>query len=212
MGVSEQMSGMILDWSEKLAERLDDPESRPAGVAEPHYSVSDKVTISRDHGIYVYHLPDDQLGQASSLGNSRVWAETKGTGGMLNLYSIEAGVRMVGGMSVTYLLPFSDLSVYDHHERAGGDHRSLNRATPSSVGAVHLHPAYQQRELVVGDGLHALETFFLPRTDGLDDPAAALEVVSLWNRTPHPCFPWNLLDRGGTYQKFQWKKVVLGTR
>lgn len=180
------MDGKILDWSEALVEKIDDPESRPAGVAEPHYTVSENVKISRDNGIYVYHLPDDQLGQGSSFGNSRIWAETKGNGDMLNLYSIEAGNRLIGGMSITYLLPFNDLSVYGQHELAKGENKTLNRAMPSAVGAIHLHPAYQQRELVVGDGLHILETFFVPRTDGMDDPAAALEVVSLWNRTMHP--------------------------
>src|ERR1051326_6447798 len=56
---------------------------------------------------------------------------------------------------------------------------------PTAQGLIHLHPAYQQREFVIGDGLHVLETFFLPRA-GLDDPAVANAVIALKNRTPHP--------------------------
>jgi glycogen debranching enzyme len=100
---------------------------------------------------------------------------------MLNFFSIEAGARVLGGLSIAYLLPFSDLS----SAMTTGSHNSFARAYPSSAGLIHLHPAYQQREFVVGDGLHILETFFLPRT-GLDDPAVAHTTVSLKNRTPHP--------------------------
>ncbi|MCE5200508.1 MAG: amylo-alpha-1,6-glucosidase [Armatimonadota bacterium] len=179
--------GTAMDWAEALTETVFDPESRPAGFAEPHYHVSEKVTVSRDHGIYVYHLPDDQLGQGSSLGNGNAWAETKGNGDMLSFFSIEAGARVMGGMSVTYNIPFTDLSTYGapapqpNHTKPA----KFTRTMPSAVGSIHLHPAYQQREFVIGDGVQILETFYLPRT-GLDDPAAACEVVLVRNRTPHP--------------------------
>lgn len=179
--------GLAIDWAEAISEALADPESRPAGFAEPHYSVSEKVTVSRDHGLFVYHLADDQLGQGSSFGNASAWAETKGTGDMLNFFSIEAGMKVIGGMSITYLMPFSDLSSYGLPtvEQAEPHHHAFARAMPSAPGAIHLHPAYQQREFVIGDGLHVLETFFLPRT-GLDDKAVAHTVVWVKNRTPHP--------------------------
>src|ERR671922_3094545 len=95
-----KLVGFALDWAEALAGAVDDPEARPAGFAEPHYQVSPQVTVSRDHGLYVYHVADDQLGQGSSLGNARAWAETKGTGDMLSLFSIEAGLRVLGGLSL----------------------------------------------------------------------------------------------------------------
>lgn len=181
------ITGKIIDWVEVLADLIDDPESRPAGYAEPHYAVSETVTISRDQGVYVYHLPDDQLGQGSSLGNARAWAETKGNGDMLSLFSIDAGTKVFGGLSVTYLLPFSNLSTYGKPmPKDSKDERDhFTRAMPSASGSIHLHPAYQQREFVIGDGLHILETFFLPCISE-DDPAAAYEVVSFVNRTPHP--------------------------
>lgn len=179
--------GLAIDWAEAIAGAIDDPESRPAGFAEPHYPVSPHVTVSRDQGLYVYHLADDQLGQGSSLGNARAWAETKGTGDMLGLYSIEAGMRVLGGTSVTYQLPFSDLSspLLPALEGQQAQYSRLARVMPTAPGAIHLHPAYQQREFVIGDGLHVLETFFVPRT-GMDDPAAIHMVVSFKNRTPHP--------------------------
>ena len=179
--------GLAIDWVEVIAEKFDDPESRPAGFAEPHYTVSEHVTVSRDHGLFVYHIPDNQLGQGSSLGNARAWAETKGNGDMLNFFSIETGTRIMGGLSLVYLLPFSDLSSYGlpASQHADQRHDSFARAMPSAPGAIHLHPGYQQREFVIGDGLHILETFFLPRT-GMDDAAVAYSVISFKNRTPHP--------------------------
>lgn len=179
--------GKIMDWAEVISEAIDDPESRAAGSAEPNYQVSQTVAISRDHGFFVYHLPDNQLGQGSSFGNAKVWAATKGNGDMLSFFSIDAGLRVMGGMSATYLLPFSDLSAYRSSETkvelSGLDQYA--RALPSSTGAIHLHPAYQQREFVVEDGLHILESFYVPRT-GMEDLAVVNEVVSLKNETEHP--------------------------
>lgn len=179
-------SGTAIDAVEAVVDRMDDPESRPAGSAEPHYTVSDQVTVSRDHGIYVYHLRDDQLGQGSSFGNARAWAETKGFGQLLSLFSIETGVKVTGGMSLAYLLPFPDPAaccgeIGDRDPR----HNQFSKTIQSAVGQIHLHPAFQQREYVIGDGLHVLETFFLPRT-GMTDSAAAVQTTFLTNNTPHP--------------------------
>lgn len=180
------IAGLAIDWAEAIADTIDDPEARPAGFAEPHYPVSPQVSVSQDHGLSIYHLADDQLGQGSSLGNALAWVETKGTGDLLSLFSIEVGARVLGGMSVAYLLPFSDLSsdgLPDPQRRMAYGH--FARVMPTAPGVIHLHPAYQQREFVIGDGLHVLETIFLPRT-GMDDGAAVHTVVCLKNRTPHP--------------------------
>ncbi len=181
------VAGIAIDSLESLAHALEDPESCPAGYSEPEYPVSGQVTMSRDQGLYVYHVPDDQLGTGSSLGNARAWAETRGHGNLLGLFSIETGSRVLGGLSVSYLLPFSSLG---HHGaptsgRTQRNRESLSRAMPSAKGTVHLHPAFQQHEFVIADGLHVLETFLVPRT-GMDDPAAVHNVVMLTNRTPHP--------------------------
>jgi len=180
--------GFLIDWAERIARSLDDLESRAAGSAEPDYAVSDRVTVSRDEGIYTYHLADDQLGQGSSLGNLRTWVETKGTGDMLRFWSIDAGACVIGGMSITYQMPFADLSPHGTSSLGrGGDHHSyLSRAMPAATGTIHLHPAYQQREFVIGDGLHVIETLYVPSTGDADDPCAVCVIVSLKNRTPHP--------------------------
>src|SRR5438067_740839 len=134
-----------MDWVEAIAEKLDDPEARPAGFAEPHYTVSENVRVSRDNGLYVYHIDDDQLGQGSSFGNAHAWAETKGTGDMLNLFSIDIGEQVLSGTSIVYMLPFSDLSSYgnpssDSAERLqhtdDHQHHSYARTIPSSHGVI----------------------------------------------------------------------------
>lgn len=181
------LAGVAIDWIEALSNAMDDPEARPAGSSEPQYAVSRDVTVSRDHSLYVYHTPDDVLGQGSSLGNVMAWAETKGNGDMLNFFSIELGRKVMGGLSITYMLPFSDLSSYGTpvSSLVESHYDKFTRAMPSSVGYIHLHPAYQQREFVIGDGVHILETFFVPRTDD-DNVAAAYEIVHVENKTPHP--------------------------
>jgi glycogen debranching enzyme len=181
------LKGVAIDMIERIANRLNHPESHAAGASEPEYSVSDFVTVSRDHGLYVYHIDDDQLGKGSSFGNAHAWAETKGNGDMLNFFSIDVGKRVMGGLSIAYLIPFTDLSAYEQASDGRRDIRRhrLVRAMPAATGRMHLHPAFQQREFVIGDGLHVMETFFLPRQD-MDDPAAACEIITLHNRTPHP--------------------------
>lgn len=181
--------GLAIDASTKLLQSLEQPAARQAGAADPHYHVSERVTVSNDQGLYVYHVRDDQLGQGSSLGNTRAWAQTKGNNDMLYLFSLEAGERLLGGMSTTYQLPFSDLSLGVHRDAGGqSPHRVRDRyarTMPLSHGEIHLHPAYQQRGFILGDGVDVLETFFVPRT-GNDDPAAACTSISLSNQRPHP--------------------------
>jgi hypothetical protein len=188
--------GRAIDWIEDLSHDLDDPELRPAGFAEPHYPVSERVTVSRDDGLYVYHVSDDQLGLGSSLGNARAWIETKGNGDLLRFFSIDVGGVVLGGLSIVYLLPFSDLSAQGMPPKDEGQGGGLgprpqqrahvfSRAMPSAKGSIHLHPAYQQREIVIGDGLHVLESMFVQRT-GMEDPPVVLSTVALRNQTPHP--------------------------
>jgi glycogen debranching enzyme len=175
------LQGLAIDWMEALADRMDDPAGRPAGWAEPLHEVSEHVTVSRDHGVLVYHLANDQLGQGASFGNGCTWLETRGNGSMLSLFNLETGVRVIGGLSISYLVPFADMSL----SVADAGARTLTREVTSSGGVIHLHPAFQQHEFVIGDGLHCLETVFVPRVDH-DDPCGATTVVAMWNRTRHP--------------------------
>ncbi len=62
------ITGLAIGWAEAIADTIDYPEARPAGFAEPNYPVSHQVSISQEHGLSIYHVADDQLGQGSSLG------------------------------------------------------------------------------------------------------------------------------------------------
>jgi hypothetical protein len=164
-----------------------DLESHQAGSTSPHYPVSERVSASLSEGLYVYHVPDNHLGHGASFGNASVWAETKGNGDMLRLFSLERGIEMLGGMSVSFMLPFTDLSSLGRMKDDGnGDSIAAPLTAPLAYtpGQIHLHPAYQQREFILGDGLHILQTFFIPRT-GFDDPAAACATVKLRNNASH---------------------------
>jgi hypothetical protein len=91
------------------------------------------------------------------------------------------------GLHVCHLLPALQRSLVrrSNDPQTGPAYGRFARIMPTAPGVIHLRPAYQRREFVIGDGLHILETIFLPRT-GMDDEAAGHTVVCLKNRTPHP--------------------------
>lgn len=181
------LSGLAMDWIERVAGRPN-PVQEPAGLAGPRLSVSEAVSVSHATPFYIYHVPYGELGLGASFGNSSTWVETKGTGEMLSLFNIQIGKRVFGGMSLVYLLPFTDLSLVcknDSEEPNQFANDGLSRALPSSEGEIHLHPAFQQRSLVIGDGLEVLETFFVPRYTDCDCCAACV-TVSMNNRTARP--------------------------
>ncbi len=182
------IEGAFIDAVERIARSRFDAESRPTGTGGQMFNVSDAVKVSRDRDAYTYHLPDRHLAQGSSFGNRNVWVETKGNNDMLRLCSVRAGREVIGGMSITYMIPFVDLSSFGASTASddGGDQHTLTRAMPSTVGTIHLHHAFQQREFVIGDGLHVLETLFVPNTGSADDPCAVTSVVHLENRSMHP--------------------------
>jgi hypothetical protein len=99
----------------------------------------------------VYHVGVDQLAQGASLGNARIWLESKADEGMLNCWSIEAGQQVMGGTAITYLAPASEVSPvgWPATEATGQRHSELLRTFPSTHGRLHLHPAYQQHDLTL---------------------------------------------------------------
>src|SRR5918911_1429228 len=80
------------------------------------------------------------LQRTKLVGLALDWAETKGSGHMLNFFSTEAGTAVCGGMSLTYLIPFSDLSTSGAPATAHAPpaHDQFSRVMPSAPGAVHL--------------------------------------------------------------------------
>ena len=189
------LTGKIIDWSERLVRAVDDPEAEVAGGVEPGYAVSEVVSVSRDGEMFVYHVPAGSLGQGASFGNDACWAQTRGGGTLQSLFSVRAGIQIMGGMALSYLLPFTDLATAAaaSHACDTAGASSFARVPTTSEGMVHLHPAYQQREATIGDGLEVIETLYLPRLRGEDerggevgDPPAACVTAALRNHTPHP--------------------------
>lgn len=134
--------GHLIDWTEDAVQALEDPEARPAGFSGPYHAVSEQVTMSREAGSYVYHLADDQLGHGASLGNAQAWVQTKGRGEMVNFFSLETATRVMGGLAVNYLMPFSNLTVAGvAPEGQVGQTHHYAPARPTVPGTVHLHPA-----------------------------------------------------------------------
>lgn len=177
------LAGLALDRVEEFVVHRFDPECHPAGHDHPRTAISTHVTVSGKPPEFTYHLPHTQLGLGASFGNDSTWIETKGTGSMLNLFSIPLGRRVFGGMSLSYMLPFADFTFAGPRPRP--EAHSLSRSLPSQQGEIHLHPVFQQREFLIGDGLSVLETYYVPRT-GEDDICGACTTIFLCNSTPRP--------------------------
>src|SRR5260370_35545398 len=61
------------------------------------------VTYRPHHrALPVYSLGDENLGVGPSFGNSAAWINTKGSGAIERVFSVELGEGCVGAMSVRY--------------------------------------------------------------------------------------------------------------
>src|SRR5919198_1623 len=67
-----KLVGLALDWAEALAGAVDDPEARPAGVAEPHYRARPVQRVAgRAHTGQPRHAPVALGGVTVPLGSPR---------------------------------------------------------------------------------------------------------------------------------------------
>src|SRR5215469_664414 len=97
-----------------------------------------------------YVIPDADLEMGSSLGNSRCWVTTKGTGDIETVFSTFLGQKVLGAICVRYSGPARPLQ---RPFQEGGippesDGRSLQdgqiQLSSQVPGTFELHPAYQR--------------------------------------------------------------------
>ncbi|HEY3281033.1 MAG TPA: hypothetical protein VGN26_02055, partial [Armatimonadota bacterium] len=139
--------------------------------------------------LLVYELPEDALGAGSSLGNDKAWINSKATGALERLFSLDLGQVVAGSMVVRYSAPQHGLvpdaalpgqgprqrGAYCHHE--GRVH--LNQARP---GVFRIHPGYQERAFDLPGSIAVRETLFIPNTLE-EDPAVVYQVITLRNES-----------------------------
>jgi hypothetical protein len=60
------------------------------------------VRIERINDLWAYVLPDDKLVTGSSYGNKKCFANSKATGAIENLFSLDLGRNVVGSTLIRY--------------------------------------------------------------------------------------------------------------
>jgi len=142
--------------------------------------------------ILVYDLSEDALGAGSSLGNDRGWVNSKATGALERLFSLEIGQSVVGALVIRYSAPQHGILHYCRVPAPGTDPSPV-RSHPqariqleqSQPGTFRIHPAYQKRTFHLPGDIAVSETLFMPSTPG-EDPAVAYQVITLRNEASTP--------------------------
>src|SRR5438105_15512213 len=57
------------------------------------------------HALPFYTVPAGALEVGASLGNSAVWINTKGTGAVERIFSVDVGQSLTGAISIRYAAP-----------------------------------------------------------------------------------------------------------
>jgi hypothetical protein len=131
----------------------------------------------RQRSMQSYKLVETDLEMGSSLGNSAIWLNTKSTGAIERIFSIERGINIFGSISLRYGGTGSSLrSAAETRRRAPSDVRyiGLDRDGPADV---EIHPVYQRRRFSNGGAIAVTETLFVPLgADMVDAPVVYISV------------------------------------
>src|ERR671930_397532 len=102
-----------------------------------HLSTDSVVTHKLHvHALPFYTVPDTALEVGASLGNSAIWINTKGTGAVERIFSVDVGQSLTGAISIRYAgpghRPFEEPAGHSQgHEMSS--HVSLRPAAPPVV-------------------------------------------------------------------------------
>ena len=132
------------------------------------------------HALPFYTVSDDALEMGVSLGNSAIWVNTKGTGAVDRVFSVDLGQSLLNMIAIRYAGPaHRPFGRPDDGESA--DERdacvSYRQAAP---GSFEIHPAYQRHRFPIAGFVQVTETIFVPLT-GDDDPPVVYQTVELHN-------------------------------
>jgi hypothetical protein len=134
-----------------------------------------------------YTLAETDLEMGPSLGNSAIWLNTKCTGAIERIFSIERGKNLIGSVSLRYGGSGGSLGIepdMQAHASPLDRYIGLDRDGPAEV---ELHPVYQRRQFSLGGAIAVSETLFVPLGAGMNDaPVAYVSVdVRCTDSVPH---------------------------
>jgi len=128
------------------------------------------VQVERINELWAYVLPDDKLVTGSSYGNKKCFANSKATGAIENLFSIDIGRNVIGSTLVRYYDAESGVLL----EQVG-------------TGNFIIHPAYQKRKFTLARGLRISEIFYVPNAPQgkLEECTAAYLGLKITNKNEY---------------------------
>jgi hypothetical protein len=133
----------------------------------------------RQRAMPSYRLVETDLEMGASLGNSAIWVNTKSTGAIDRIFSIERGKNLFGSISLRYGGTGSSLRPASETKgRASTEVRyiGLDRDGPADV---EIHPVYQRRRFSNGGAIAVTETMFVPLGARMDDAPVAYMWVDV---------------------------------
>jgi hypothetical protein len=137
-------------------------------MRQSEVGAANTVQIERINDLWAYVLPDDKLVTGSSYGNKKCFANSKATGAIENLFSLDLGRNVIGSTLIRYYDAESGILL----EQTGS-------------GDFIIHPAYQKHKFKLARGLRISEIFYVPNApqDNLDKCPAAYLGLKIVNKT-----------------------------
>ena len=139
---------------------------------------------SLERKLPAYILPEAALGTGASLGNRALWVNTKATGAIERVFSIEVGAAVTGAISIRYAVTGNALTGAREADPSHDAQTSYIGMCREDPGTFEIHPAYQRRRhTVVGASIDVVETTFVPlgAIDGPIDASVVYQTVTLRN-------------------------------
>src|SRR5919199_1698591 len=176
------------------------------------------------HALPFYTVPDTALEVGASLGNGAIWINTKGTGAVERIFSVDVGQSLTGAISIRYAgpghRPFEEPAGHGQgHEMSS--HVSLR---PAALGTFEIHPAYQRHRFSIAGFVGVAETTFLPMAGDVQaryDPALRAlvahnasrpETVRVFGVTEMPSGYATSFDFGSVYDPLHVRPLKNSTQ
>jgi len=130
----------------------------------------------------IYVVPDDGLSMGSSLGNSTVWVNLRGTGYPQDLFDVRVGKQVTWSSIVRYAShDYRFVEPTRNRASGAGRRNALTPLAPVGRGEFRIHPAYQQHTFELQGQLHVCERIYVPKYGLRGDPPGFFVDVTIRN-------------------------------
>jgi hypothetical protein len=144
-------------------------------------------------GLPAYEMDDTQLEVGSGFGNRKCWIDTKGTGDVEHLFSVELGMAVAGALAVRYARLGRHLALAEGADCEGAELRAepaYALLAQEKPGIFTIHPAYQAHTFELSTSLVVHEAVFTQKTGSDADCPSVYVRTRLGSTSRRRCFRW----------------------